>query len=74
MNVSGAVAKRMSVRAFKNQSVPTEIIRQCLVKAARAPSGGNVQPWKVCVLNDETMNIFKEIMARRIAGEAYPRR
>ena len=72
MNVSDAVAIRMSVRAFTNQAVPTQTIRKCLVKAARAPSGGNVQPWKVCVLNDETMKTFKAIMARRMAGEAYP--
>lgn len=72
MNVSDAVMKRKSTRAFTDQSVDTSIIQKCLQTAARAPSGGNVQPWKVCVLNDEPMQDFKTLMKKRMAGEAYP--
>ena len=47
-------------------------------QAARAPSGGNLQPWHVDVLMGEPLAELKAIMARRVreapAGEApeYP--
>jgi nitroreductase len=50
MNVSEALATRKSVRAFLGTPVPRATIEEILGKAARAPSGGNLQPWKVHVL------------------------
>ena len=44
MNVSEAVATRASVRGFRPDPVDGDIIRRVVEKAARAPSGGNVQP------------------------------
>lgn len=51
MNVTEAVRARKSVRAFLSTPVPEDTIRQILTDAARAPSGGNVQPWKTYVLS-----------------------
>ena len=50
MNVTEAVQARKSVRAFLSKPVPQETIRKILIDAARAPSGGNVQPWKTYVM------------------------
>lgn len=50
VNVTEAVRARKSVRAFLSTPVPQDTIRQILQDAARAPSGGNVQPWKTYVL------------------------
>ncbi|MFO1189674.1 MAG: nitroreductase [Alphaproteobacteria bacterium] len=50
MNVEEAVLTRRSVRAFLPTPVPVETIRSILAAAARAPSGTNMQPWKVWVL------------------------
>ncbi|MFV0280284.1 MAG: nitroreductase [Rhodoblastus sp.] len=50
MSVSEAVARRMSVRAFLPDPVPGAIVAEILEKAARAPSGGNLQPWRVHAL------------------------
>lgn len=47
MNVSEAVALRSSVRAFRDSPVPEGVVRDLLTTAARAPSGGNLQPWHV---------------------------
>lgn len=47
MNVSEAVERRISVRAFKSDPVPGEMVHDLLVRSARAPSGGNLQPWRV---------------------------
>ena len=47
MNVSDAIAGRFSVRAFKPDPVPRAVVAEILEQAARAPSGGNLQPWRV---------------------------
>jgi nitroreductase len=46
-----ALATRRSVRAFLPEApVPRETIERILALAARAPSGSNIQPWKVTVV------------------------
>ena len=50
MDVIDAVNRRMSVRAFKSDPVDAGLIRELLEAAARAPSGGNLQPWRVQVV------------------------
>lgn len=55
MNVSEAVERRISVRAFKPDPVPAGLVRELLERAARAPSGGNLQPWRVIALAGEPL-------------------
>ena len=47
--VDEAITSRRSIRAFLDRPVPTETVRHLLAVAARAPSGTNMQPWKVYV-------------------------
>ena len=49
-SVDAAITSRRSVRAFSAQPVARATIEEILAVAARAPSGTNVQPWKVTVL------------------------
>lgn len=69
MKVSDAINQRRSVRAFLDKPVPTEMVRDVFNNASRAPSGGNVQPWKIIVLTPEKLKEFNQIMARRLEGE-----
>jgi nitroreductase len=48
--VDAAITSRRSVRAFLDKPVEREDIEKILEVAARAPSGTNIQPWKVYVL------------------------
>ena len=48
--VDAAIASRRSVRAFLPTPVAREDIEAILAVSARAPSGTNIQPWKVTVL------------------------
>ena len=63
MDVSEAVARRMSVRAFKPDPVPGDLVRQILETAKGAPSGGNLQPWRVYALAGEPLADFKALVA-----------
>lgn len=48
--VDAAITSRRSIRAFLPMPVAREDIKAILDVAARAPSGTNIQPWKVYVL------------------------
>jgi len=61
MKVSEALVTRKSVRAFKPDPVSRQTVESILTLAARAPSGGNLQPWKVHVL----IGAAKDEMVRR---------
>jgi nitroreductase len=72
MNVSDAVAARKSIRAFLDTPVSDQVIAELLTKASRAPSGGNVQPWRVYVVGTATMPRFKEFLSgREIEAPGY---
>jgi nitroreductase len=47
MNVDEAIKTRVSIRAFKPDPVPEALVREIIEVARWAPSGGNLQPWKV---------------------------
>jgi nitroreductase len=50
MDVIDAITSRRSVRGFLPTPVPRETVERLLEVAARAPSGSNIQPWRVHVL------------------------
>jgi hypothetical protein len=50
LSVSAAVKRRRSVRAFLPSPVDSRLIADVLTEATRAPSGGNLQPWRLFVL------------------------
>jgi nitroreductase len=60
MNVTDAVISRSSIRSFINNPVPDELLKTLLSKSSRAASGGNLQPWKIFVINNSAMNDFLE--------------
>ena len=55
MDVSEAVANRKSTRAFLPDPISDDTLTELLTKASRAPSGGNLQPWRIFVVNGDSM-------------------
>lgn len=66
MKVSEAIQSRMSCRAFTDQPVSWEIIRAILEVARRAPSGGNLQPWRVHVVGGEKLRELRALVAAKL--------
>ena len=58
MNVTDAVLDRSSVRSFLSKSVSDELLKVLLEKSSRSASGGNLQPWKIFVINNSSMGTF----------------
>ena len=54
-SVDAAIESRFSARAFRPEPVPREVIEDVLRVASRAPSGNNAQPWKVYVLQGQSL-------------------
>ncbi|MBY0520971.1 MAG: nitroreductase [Sphingomonas sp.] len=81
MNVSEAVAARRSVRGFKPDPVDPALIARLASAAARAPSGGNLQPWHVDIVTGKSMARLKALMAEKLGSgvleaaqyDIYPR-
>ncbi len=66
ISVSEALATRRSVRGFLDTPVDPNLVREILIKAARAPSGGNLQPWQIYVVGGAKLSDFKKIMAAKV--------
>ena len=64
LSVSAAVLARRSVRAFLDTPVAESDLREVLELAARAPSGGNLQPWRIYVLSGERLAELKRLASR----------
>ncbi len=72
MDVTEAVQRRKSTRAFLDTPVDDATVAELLELAARAPSGGNVQPWRAYVIGAATMPRFLEFLAgREIEAPGY---
>lgn len=69
MDVSQAIAARYSARAFKPDPVSGDLVRDILEAARRAPSGGNLQPWRVTALTSEPLAALKTAVAANLGGE-----
>jgi nitroreductase len=62
--------QRRSARAFRPDPVPLSLVRELLECASRAPSGTNIQPWKVHVVAGEVRErLIAEVLAHR---ETHP--
>ena len=66
MDVTAAVTSRRSVRGFLTTPVDPTLLRQVIETAARAPSGGNLQPWHIDVVGGADLDALKAIMAARV--------
>jgi nitroreductase len=71
MDVLDALARRRSVRAFRPDPVSQAEVRTILSHARRAPSGGNLQPWKVyAVAGGARARVIAAVRARLAAEPA----
>lgn len=65
MTVSEAVLSRRSIRAFKPDAVPLEVLRRVMDKGRWAPSGCNFQPWEATIVTGAPL---AELQARMLAS------
>jgi nitroreductase len=76
MDAISAITNRTSVRHFRPDPVPREVIERLLDCAVRAPNHKLTEPWRFVVLTGRARDRFAEIRARhrlkRFADPASP--
>jgi len=50
-----AARTRRSIRAYRPDPVPAEVVREIVALGRHAPSGSNIQPWRVHVMTGATL-------------------
>jgi nitroreductase len=64
LTVEDAIRGRQSIRAFLKTPVPHPVISRVIETAGRAPSGSNIQPWRVYVIDGAQLKaLCTEILA-----------
>ena len=53
ISLGEAIFTLRAIRRFKNEPIDNEIIKDILLSATQAPSGGNSQPWHFLVVKDK---------------------
>jgi nitroreductase len=69
--VAEAIRERRSVRAYTDQPVPEELLRTVLEQSLQAPSGGNLQPWRIRAYTGPALERLKGVLAE--AGQSGTR-
>jgi len=68
MGVLDVIQARRSIRKYKEDPIPEEVLRRVLEAARLAPSGKNLQPWKFIIVRDIEL---KEQLARASFGQYF---
>ena len=65
MDVVKAIKERFSVRAFKPDPVPLDLLKKIIEQAQRAPSWANTQPWEFAVVTGKKLKAIEEACVKR---------
>ena len=66
--------RRRTVREFSSETVPKEVIDNCILAAGTAPSGANLQPWHFVVVSDPKIKKLIRKAAEEEEKEFYTKR
>ena len=69
MNVAEALKARISVRAYEPRAIPETLLREILEVARFAPSGGNLQPWRVIAVAGAERDAVIALAKANLPGE-----
>ena len=68
MELLQAIKGRRSIRVFKKQNVPEEIVEKLIDAASWAPSAGNIQPWEFVIVRKP---VVKKKLAQAALNQAF---
>jgi nitroreductase len=72
MNVIQAIKARKSIRGYRPDPVPRELLRDILTVAGRSPSAMNSQPWEFVVLGGGVLDRVREANVANLRGGVLP--
>jgi nitroreductase len=69
MDIAEVINQRKSIRAFKSDPVPKEILKEIMELALRAPSWANTQPWEFAIVTGEKLEEIRQAFVEKAASE-----
>ena len=72
MTVEDALQKRKSVRGYLDKPVSRTLLEKILTTAQLAPSGGNLQPWRVIALSGKSLENLISVAQQRLSESPHP--
>lgn len=70
MDIIDAILNRRSIRDFKPDPVPKEILKKILEIASRAPSAENTQPWEYTVITGNVLEKIRQVNIEKLNSGA----
>ena len=70
MDVQEAIRGRRSIRRFRPDQVPSDLIRELLSTSRWSPSWRNTQPWTIWAVTGAALERFKAELTEKLLGEA----
>jgi nitroreductase len=68
MDIIDAIKERKSIRAFKPDPVPLDLLKKIIEQALRAPSWANTQPWEFAVATGKPLKAIQNAFVKRGMG------
>jgi len=72
MEIVEAINRRKSIRAYKSDPVPREILKEIMELALRAPSWGNTQPWEFAIVAGKKLEEIRQAFVDKTAEPGNP--
>lgn len=69
MQITEAIRMRKSIRSFKPDPIPMEVLRDLLDTCRWAPSSRNTQPWELATLGGSVFESVKAKLSERVETE-----
>lgn len=69
-----SIQNRRTIRDFSDKPVSKEVIKQCILAAASAPSGAHMQPWHFVAINNHEIKTKIRLAAEIEEQEFYDHR
>ncbi len=68
MELIQAIKERKSIRAFKPDPVPQDLLKKIIEQAQRSPSWANTQPWEFAVATGKPLKAIQDAFVKRGAA------
>ena len=68
MEITEAILSRTSIRAYKPDPIPKEVLKELLEISIHAPSGENNQPWEFAIVGGKVMDKLKQVLSQKRAA------
>jgi len=72
MDIVDLIRQRRSIRAFRPDPVPREVLNKIAELALRAPSWANTQPWELAIVSGTKLESIKEAFSTQHGVTALP--